>query len=116
MAKKLVDLKPKSMFFAYDTPDDYEPLLQAGKYLHNAGLKRESQIARCYILIGYKGDTFEKAEKRMYHAWDAGFMPFAMLYRDFKGEYDLSWKKFQRHWANPFIVATNLKYYENVTV
>jgi hypothetical protein len=109
MAEKLVGLKPKSLFFAYDTPDDYEPLIQAGKYLSLAGLNRESCTAKCYVLIGYNGDTFEKAEKRMLQAWGAGFMPFAMLYRDYKGQYDIEWRRFQREWANPHIVYSNLK-------
>jgi hypothetical protein len=109
MAARLMELKPESIYFAYDTPDDYDPLVQAGKYLQNAGFKKENHVAKCYVLIGYKGDTFEKAEKRLYQTWEAGFMPFAMLYRDFKGQYDAEWKKFQREWANHYIVGYKLK-------
>lgn len=108
-AERLFEIKPKTMFFAYDTPNDYEPLMEAGKILRKVGFKKENQQARCYVLIGFKGDTFEKAEKRLRDAWQAGFMPFAMLYRDFKGEYSKEWKQFQRQWANHFIVATKLK-------
>jgi hypothetical protein len=109
MAVRLKGLNPKTMFFAYDTPDDYEPLVQAGKYLREAGFKKSNQQARCYVLIGHKGDTFEKAEKRLLQTWEAGFMPFAMLYRDAKGEYDIAWKRFQREWANPVIVGYKLR-------
>ena len=108
-AKEFKELKPESLYFAYDTPDDLEPLLQAGRYLLNAGFTRASHELRCYVLIGYKGDTFEKAEKRLREAWDAGFMPFAMLYRDFEGKVSAKWKAFQREWANPIITASNLK-------
>ncbi|WP_235375064.1 MULTISPECIES: hypothetical protein [Sanguibacteroides] len=108
-AKQLKELRPESLFFAYDTPDDLEPLRQAGKYLFDAGFTKASHELRCYVLIGYKGDSFEKAEKRLRETWDAGFMPFAMLYRDFKGEVSTKWKQFQREWANPIIVASNLK-------
>jgi hypothetical protein len=108
MAARLKELHPVTMFFAYDTPDDYEPLVQAGKYLRDAGFKRSNQIARCYVLIGYAGDTFEKAEKRLWQTWEAGFMPFAMLYRDKTGEYNRQWKRFQREWANPVIVGSKL--------
>jgi hypothetical protein len=97
------------MYFAYDTPEDYEPLVQAGKYLQSAGFKKGHHIAHCYVLCGYKGDTFENAELRMLQAWDAGFFPFAMLYMDKSGKYDLNWRRFQRLWANPRIVATKLK-------
>jgi hypothetical protein len=113
-ANQLYDIKPKSMYFAYDTPDDYEPLIQAGKFLQEAGFHRKSQIARCYILIGYQGDTFEKAEKRLLQAWEAGFMPFAMLFRYRRGNYDKEWRRFQREWANPTIVGYKLKNNETV--
>jgi len=109
MAVRLKGLNPVTMFFAYDTPDDYEPLMQAGKYLSDAGFPKNNHIARCYVLIGYKNDSFEKAEKRLRQAWDAGFFPFAMLYRDEYGKYNSEWKKFQREWARPHIVATKLK-------
>jgi len=109
MAIRLKELNPVTMFFAYDTPDDYKPLYYAGKYLQSAGFKKENQNARCYVLCGYKGDTFEEAELRMLQAWNAGFFPFAMLYRDKTGKYNPEWKRFQRQWANPYIVASNLK-------
>lgn len=109
MAYKLKNVKPKRMYFAYDTPNDLEPLRQAGKYLLNAGFTKQSHVLRCYVLIGYKNDTFEKAEKRLREAWNAGFMPFAMLYRDKQGEQPKAWKQFQREWANPIITACKLK-------
>jgi hypothetical protein len=109
MAFRLKELKPESLFFAYDTPSNYDPLIQAGRYLQNAGFGKSSHTLRCYVLIGYETDTFEKAEKRMYQAWNAGFMPFSMLFRNDDGNPDPQWKKFHRQWANPFIIATNLK-------
>ncbi|MDR0575624.1 MAG: hypothetical protein LBG96_16655 [Tannerella sp.] len=114
MALRLKDLNPVTMFFAYDTPDDYEPLVEAGKYLRAAGFKKSNQQARCYVLIGYKGDAFEKAEKRLKQTWDAGFFPFAMLYRGHDGLYDRDWKRFQREWANPVITGSKLKQYETI--
>jgi len=107
-AKRLRDINPSAMFFAYDTPDDYEPLREAGKMLIGAGFADSHSTLNCYNLIGYKGDTFEKAEKRLIQTWDAGFMPFAMLYRDEKGEVDKEWRKFQRLWARPAIVRTRM--------
>ena len=108
-AEMLFEIKPKTMFFAYDRPQEYDALISAGKILRSVGFKKENHQARCYVLIGYKGDTFEKAEKRLRDAWSAGFFPMAMLYRGFKGEYSREWKRFQREWANHFIVATKLK-------
>ena len=108
-AVQLKELHPKSLYFAYDTPDDLEPLQQAGRYLLNAGFTKESNEMKCYVLIGYKGDTFEKAQERIKQTWDAGFFPMAMLYRDKKGDYDKDWRRFQGQWANHIITACNLK-------
>lgn len=108
-ALQLRELRPDSLYFAYDTPDDLEPLREAGKYLLNAGFTRKSHVLRCCVLVGYKGDTFGKAEARMRQASEAGFMPMAMLYRDHKGDFTTKWKQFQREWANPIITACNLK-------
>jgi hypothetical protein len=108
MAVRLRTLNPKVMFFAYDTPGDYEPLVEAGRHLREAGFSKESHTALCYVLIGYGDDTFEKAEKRLKDAWKAGFFPMAMLYRDFKGDRRADWKRFQREWASHQIVATKL--------
>jgi len=105
----LREVKPKRMYFAYDTPDDYEPLLQAGKLLREGGFSKSSQAARCYVLMGYPNDTFDKAEKRLREAWAAGFFPFGMLYRDEKGETQQEWRQFQRIWARPQIINQKLK-------
>ena len=96
----LRDVKPKRMYFAYDTPDDYEPLVEAGKKLRRAGFSPAWHAMKCYNLIGYKGDTFEKAEKRLKDTCRAGFVPFAMLFRDEQGQVDDQWKRFQSEWAN----------------
>lgn len=101
----LSDLKPKQMFFAYDTPDDYEPLLEAGKKLIEAGFTREGHKLRCYVLIGYPRDTFELAETRLRQAVEAGFFPMAMMYRRNDGAFDPNWRRFQRQWARPHIVG-----------
>jgi len=106
--KKLHELKLKQIFFAYDTPDDLEPLIEAGKLLNNYELKWPK--LRAYVFMGWpenkergiKADTFESAEKRLFETIQAGFMPMAMLMRDEKtGEANYKWKVFQRTWARP---------------
>jgi hypothetical protein len=105
----LREVKTDRMYFAYDTPDDYEPLVAAGKLLTAGGFPRASHRVFCYVLIGYEGDTIEKAEKRLWAAWDAGFAPFAMLYKDEAGNTNSEWRKFQREWVRPQIVFSKLK-------
>lgn len=111
MAGRLHALKPKTLYFAYDRPSELEPLVQAGKMLFNAGFSKATHALRCYVLIGHKGDTEEKAIKRLGEAWKAGFLPFAMLYRDQEGKRDNNWKRFQREWANHTIIPCNCKKY-----
>lgn len=101
----LADLKPRRMYFAYDTPDDYEPLRNASRLLSDAGLiKPTAHIASCYCLIGWPKDTFDDAERRLRQALELGFTPFAMLWRDKHGKTDKEWRKFQRRWARPTII------------
>ena len=111
MAGRLRALHPDSIYFANDTPNDLDPLITAGRILLDAGFTKASHVLRCYVLIGYKGDTFEKAQQRMGETWRAGFMPFAMLYRDREGKSDKAWRRFQRQWANPVITSCNCKTY-----
>jgi len=109
--EELATLKPKQMFFAYDTPDDLEPLIEAGKKLVAAGFHTHprSHVLRCYNLCGYPRDTFNAAEKRMRQTIDAGFMPMAMLYRDRTGKRKPEWMKWQRQWARPAIMHSKIK-------
>ena len=103
--KELLNLRPKQMFFAYDTPEDKEPLYDAGKLLFKHGFSRRSQSLRCYVLVGYPLDTFEAADKRLNETMDAGFMPFAMLYRDDSGWRDPEWIKFTWPWMRPAAIS-----------
>lgn len=102
----MLQAKINQMFFAYDTPDDLEPLIDAGKRLQEAGYNYRK--LRCYVLIGYKGDTFEKAEKRLLQTWHTGFMPFAMLYTQ-DGKYIKEWRKFQKLYVRPAITKSIFK-------
>ncbi len=105
----LTRLRPEQIFSAYDTPDDKEPLILAGRMLQEAGFTFRSKTLRCYVLIGYKGDTFELAEERMKTVIGAGFWPMAMLWRSNEGHADKSWSKFQRLWVRPAIIYVRLR-------
>lgn len=102
----LRELRPKQLFFAYDTPDDLEPLVEAGKMLHGVGFTASSHCLRAYVLCGYQGDTVESAQKRMSQTMAAGFMPMAMLYRDSKGKRDEQWARWQRKFARAAIMGS----------
>jgi hypothetical protein len=104
----LLKLKPKPLiFFAYDTESDYEPLLIAAEKLKQNGFNRHSLM--CYCLIGYLGDTFDKAEKRLKKIMELGLVPFAMLYRDNHLIRSRDWGKFQKYWARPWYIYSSQK-------
>jgi hypothetical protein len=110
---ELREIRPKQMFFAYDTPDDLPHLKRAGEMLLDAGWTIESHTLRAYVLCGWpenprrkiKADTFVAAERRMREVIAAGFMPMAMLYRDETGNRCQEWMRWQKQWARPVLIA-----------
>jgi hypothetical protein len=108
-AASLRGIKAKRVYFAYDTSDDWEPLVEAGKILRSEGILRSSHAACCYVLIGWGGDSIDAAEKRLYDTWTAGFVPYAMLYRDGINEPSREWARFQREWVRPEIVLSKVR-------
>ena len=101
-----------TIWLAYDTADDYDPLYNAAKMLREAGIiKSTSHVVRCYVLIGWEKDTIEKAEKRLNDVLRLGIMPMAMFYDHGlhrNGDID-TWRKFTRTWASPWIVGTKMR-------
>jgi hypothetical protein len=106
----LAALKPRpNCFFAYDPGDAFETLQSAGRRLLEAGFTAQSHRLRCYVLIGYPKDTFDKAEKRLKEVMGVGFTPMAMLWRPEtpsaqKWAPSADWRAFQRRWARPSII------------
>lgn len=103
----LADVKAKRLFFAYDTPDDLEPLQIAVRKIFNAKfLSQSSHGVRCYVLMGYPGDTINNAEKRLIDVVKTGTFPMAMVYRDYNGNRKQEWIKFARKWSRPEIIQS----------
>jgi len=108
---ELARLRLQSLWMAYDTADDYEPLIVASRLLREAGLiKPTSHVVSCYVLVGYRKDTIEKAEKRLTDVMHLGIRPFAMLYNKAEGREDRQvWNQFARTWANSIIVGSRMR-------
>ena len=104
-AELLNSIKPATLYTAYDTKDDYEAIRQMSGIFWDAGFSPKRHQIKCYCLCGYEGDSFEEAQHRMEQIMDVGFLPFAMLFRDESGETKQEWRKFQREWANSYIVG-----------
>lgn len=99
---ELTKLKPKSIYVAYDTPDDYEPLrVAAGKFKEAGLLPDPGHHIGCYVLVGYPKDTFAKAETRLNQVIALGLTPFAMLWTD---PVHKDWNTFQKKWVRPAII------------
>ena len=86
--------KPEILYFAYDTPDDLEPLIEAAKKMRSIGFN--NQRAGCYVLMGWPKDTVEAAQERLQQVVDLDMMPFAMLYGGHKQNIDPVWKDLQQ--------------------
>jgi len=103
----LADLRPQRIFFAYDTPDDYDPLVSAARKIFKAGfLSPESNNVRAYVLIGYPSDTMQAAEKRMKDVLRTGMFPMAMVWRGESGYRDPAWVKFAWPWSRPACISS----------
>jgi len=108
----LKEVRTQRMYFAYDTPDDYEPLVEATKMLWNGGFNPHDGKCRCYCLIGYPKDTMDRADERMNQVIELGMYPYAMLYRDDKGERNSDWMRFQDSWIIPQAIYRRIKEYK----
>lgn len=108
IARRLAGLDLQRAYFAYDTADDKEPLIEAQKMLLKAKDNWWHAIS-CYVLIGYPKDTFEKATSRLEFVFSLGITPFAMLYRDDEGKVKKEWRQFQRLWVIPKVIWNRKK-------
>ena len=97
----LRDLRPKQMFFACDSPEMLRPVQEAGERLLDAGWTVASRTLRCFVLIGYPGDTPEAAEERCVAVLKAGFWPMAMLYQGEGAAPVVTWRPVQQRWCRP---------------
>lgn len=107
-AELLCDLRPDHVFFAYDTPDDLEPLRDAVAMLKRCDGGRKQRWIRAYVLCGYPRDTKEAAQERMLTCCRMGVLPMAMLYRGPDGKRNPEWVSFARSWASPQIAGKQM--------
>lgn len=110
---KLRSISLREVWLAYDHPNADKPLKKAVEKLSKY-FKRDK--IRCYVLIGYEGDTIEKATERLKNAWDIGTLPFAMRFRTDKEEWNGTylykervWNLLQRQWTRPAIIKSMMR-------
>ena len=96
-------LKIGQIFFAADSDAGLENLRGVRERLPFLSRRQ----LRCYVLIGFGGEPYEKALARLEAVWGMGFMPFAQLYRDsihntvHRIRYSTEWRMLARTWSRP---------------
>ena len=106
----LKKLRPKEIFFGCDDDEKFYHLGEAVKLFKEADYFSHNTL-RAYVLAGYRGDTFEDAERRLRRVKDLGVCPMAMLYRDMSGaiiQPEKDWRRLQRLWARPALIYGRL--------
>lgn len=104
-------LRSPTLWFAYDTPDDFEPLVVTAKKLRDAGFHFAGHRICCYVLCGTPKDDMRAAEARIRSVMELGYFPQAMVYRDQRGKITPEWRTFGRQWANKTIVGAMIRPY-----
>ena len=91
----------RHVFFAYDRLNQLPALRQVVTRLSAGGMRRRQ--LRCYVLVGYQGDTIDAAAERLEEAWAAGTLPFAMRWRgvDGKRRIEEDWYRLCNKWMRP---------------
>lgn len=96
--KEFEKMRVRHFWFACDMPDATDPLEVVADLM--GGFKQWQK--RCYVLIGFAGETAAEAEKRLEAVFNLGFLPFAQLYQgDKKRPWTPEWGKLQRKWCRP---------------
>lgn len=93
-------IRLNELWLACDTPQGEHQIERASKILD--GIPPHKR--RCYVMVGFGGETIYDAEKRLERVYALGFYPFCQLYRG-PGEqsYDHQWLTLRRKWSRPAI-------------
>ena len=98
MIEELRGLRIDQLWLAYDNENYKNDLKEAAWKLKKYFSRNK---LRCYVLIGFEGDTLGKAEERLRETWRFGFLPFAMLYQP--RQYTKDWYNLQRNFSRAAI-------------
>jgi hypothetical protein len=104
-------IKVKELWFACDNYNMLPYLEKTAEILE--GISKNKK--RCYVMVGFKNESIEEAEKRLEKVYSLGFDPFCQLYQDLnKKEYTKDWKNLSRKWSRP--AAYHSKYKEKTEI
>ena len=96
----LKSIKLNELWFACDTKEQLPTLEKAADLLKDFPRSKK----RCYVMVGYDGESLDDALLRLRSVYQLGFDPFCQLYQSAENiEYSFEWKDFARYWSRPAI-------------
>ena len=96
--KKFEKLRVRHFWFACDDAKSVKYFERAAGMME--GFKCWQK--RCYVLIGFNGESILDAEKRLNQVYELGFLPFAQLFQNEKKRpWSPDWDALQRKWCRP---------------
>jgi len=99
-------IRVKDIWVACDNQKKLSQLDKAKDLLSDFNINK----LRCYVLIGFNGESIEQAEMRLVTVYKKGFLPMAMLYQPaIFIHYNKLWRTLQRKWCRPAIIKSMCK-------
>jgi hypothetical protein len=100
----LKSIKVAQMFFACDSPEMVSRITDISVMLKDFPLKKK----RCFVLVGFDGDSICNAEGRLIAVSKAGYFPYAMRYQDMTNEkkHADEFSRLARIWSRPRITGS----------
>ncbi len=99
----------REFWFAADSESALKPLAKALALLGPDWNRRK---LRCYVLVGFGGESIAQAEARLEKVWEIGCLPFVQVYRPLDAEhYEVApeWRALCREWSRPAAMFANHK-------
>jgi hypothetical protein len=96
---RLEQIRVAELWFALDSNATWPSLRRVANWC--SGVFSIEKM-RCYVLIGYPGDSLTESRQRLEDVYALGFLPFAQLYRgDLATTYSADWRALARKWSRP---------------
>ena len=108
---QILKTRIRYLWFAADDPTQLKTIARAGYLLGDMSIEKK----RCYVLVGYGDETIQEAEARLERVFNLGFLPFAQLYIDEKGQRtsdNKEWRKLLKIWSRPAFFKAKMGYYK----
>lgn len=99
------------IWLSCDTGSAMKSLVGSSKILGGIPTNKK----RCYVMIGFDGETLVEAERRLESVLELGFMPFCQLYQpETQKPYGEEWRSLQRKWSRPAAYMSNQRFAQEV--